>query len=434
MSAPEKTGLKGLARHRGYLTALVSNTVSRFGDSIDMIAYGWMVYQLTGSTLLMGSVFAVSGLPNLLFGFLAGVFVDRMPKKTVVVVSHALRAAGVGSVAALYGLGRLEPWMLFVFAFFNSTVEAFAHPANTGLTQRIVPKDAYLEANSLSQSASSIAELTGLGLAGAIIATIGIAGAIAVDAATFLVAALGISIIRVEDDLPATANGINAANGINGAMSRFLAELREGLAFVWDDKLIRLTVLLAVFANFALAPFSALQPAYVKDVLGAGPVGMSVIGMGFTVGMAAGGLALARFGGGVKRMRLILAGFFAIGILYAGFALPPLFGTVGLRLAAAGAVSFLTGASLPLVNSTIGAYLMERTPPALMGRTVAVLSVAATAAMPFGAALSGAAAELTPIPVIFMVLGILTVMITAFAVTRPAVRVDLSLSMEPEAA
>ncbi len=437
MNAPRPGGLGPLARHRGYLTALVSNTVSRFGDSVDSIAFGWMVYQLTGSTLLMGTVFAVNGLPGLLFGVFAGALVDRLPKKPVVVLGHLVRAASVGTLAVLHAGGILETWMVLVLTFLNSTAESFTHPANAGLTQRIVPRDSYLEAASLSQSASSIAELAGLGCAGWVLATVGVSGALALDAFTFLFAAAGISTIPVPaaaapapDASPGTA-----ADGVRSAGRGILEDIRTGLGFLRRDRLVRLTVILAVFANFALVPFQTLQPAYVKDVLGSGPGGMSAIGIGITLGMAAGGLALAKFGKGIHRLRLILAGFLGAGTLYASFALPGFLPAGSARVAFSAAAAFPLGAFIALINATAGAYLMEKTPPELMGRTVATVNVAATSAMPLGAALSGFAAETIRPTTIFGILGAALVAVTFLALSRPSVRAELACPPAvPEAA
>ena len=431
MHAPNSRGLGGLLCHRAYLIALISNTFSRFGDSIDHIAFSWMVYQLTGSHLLMGSVFAVSGLPSLLFGFAAGVLVDRLPKKTVVVFGHLARALGVGLLLALYALGALESWMIFVLAFLNSTAEVFAYPAHTGLIQRIVSRDSYLAANSLSQSSASVAELAGLCSSGIVLAAAGVAGALALDAISFLAAAAGVSTVRIpfreEESVEIEdAAESGAAVVVSERKIGFLAELKAGLAFVWGDRLLRITAFLAVFASLSLVPFEVLQPAFVKDVLGAGPAGMSVLGIGLAVGMALGGIALARYGSGAKRLRLILTGFLVVGVQYACLALPGLFSTISSRLAAAAVVAFFTGAGLPLVNATIGAYLMEKTPRRFIGRTTAVLNVAATGAVPLGAALSGAAAEIVSIPVIFIALGAVLVGVALFASSRPAVRKELA--------
>ncbi len=407
MNAPEKEGLIRLFKTRSYLTVLIGNTVSRFGDSIDTVAFGWMVYQLTGSTLIMGTLIAVSAIPNLLFSFIAGVVADRLPRKPLVVAGHAARGILVGLVALLFGTGRLEPWMLFVIGFLSSTAETFSSAAGGGLFQLIVPKDLYLQASSLSQSAASFAELIGLAAAGILIATIGVAGSIAVDAATFVFACFMTLSISVPGDVPEPREAHE-----RGALAGFARDLKEGLRFVWNDRLIRITTLLAAFANFALSPFGALEPAYVKDTLGVGPEGMGYLGIGFTVGIMLGALALARYGRGKSRFALILGGFFAVGLFYACLGIPAVLPGSTLRLAVAIAAAGCLGFSLPPINATIGAYLMERTPPSFMGRANSVLSMMAMCAFPLGAASAGAAAEFTSVPVLFAVMGALILVVT----------------------
>lgn len=430
MNAPQQAGILSLFKHKAYCITLIANTISRIGDSIDTVAYSWLVYQLTGSLLLMGSIFAVSALPNLLFGFVAGVFVDRLPKKPLIIAGHALRGIFVGLLALLFALGRLEPWMLFIFAFVQSTVEAFVHPASASFFQRIVPKQLYLQANSLSESASSLAQLLGLGLAGAIIAVLGIAGAIALDALSFFIAALGIAFVA----LPATGAAVepvslaeqNGQAAKPAAARRFWTDLKDGLRFVWHDKLIRITVILAALANFALAPFGALQAAYVKDVLGWGAAGLSVLGIAFTVGIGLGSLLLARFGRNSSRLRLILNGFLLVGLFFAAMALPALVDPPFWRMILAAGFGFLCGLSLPLINATIGAYLMENTPEHFMGRTSSVLSVLCTCMMPIGAAFSGLVAELTSLPFIFAAMGLLIILFTLVIRSLPIIRRELA--------
>lgn len=429
MSAPEKNGLKLLFKERGYVTSLVSNTVSRLGDSIDSIAFGWLVYQLTGSTLLMGSIFAVSALPNILFGVISGVFVDRLPKKPMVVLGHVLRGIFVSLVALLFMTNNLQVWMLFVFAFLNSTVESFAFPASSGLFQRIVPKDLYLEASSFSQSASSLAELIGLGVAGVIIAFLGIGGAILIDAGSFFFAALGISTISVKDDFAAAKKTENSGQSAS-PLKTFFAELKEGVHFVWNDKLVRITVMLAAFTNFALSPFASLQPAYVKDVLLGGPVALSLLGIALTLGIMIGSLTLASYAKRFKPINVIIAGFFIAGVLYTLTALPVFVPGALLKQASAFVLLFLFGASIPLINATVGAYLMQKTPKEFVGRTNSVLGVAATCAMPIGCALSGAAAEYFSIPVILAFMGVSMLLVTFIIARTKSVQNELRAPKE----
>ncbi|WP_458126460.1 MFS transporter [Paenibacillus sp. Z3-2] len=102
---------------------MLSKVVSRFGDSIDSIAYSWMVYILTGSKVLMGRLLAVNFLPNILLGLFAGALVDRMSLKKVIVITNTGRGLFVGITALLFGLGQLEVWHLFVITILNSLLK-----------------------------------------------------------------------------------------------------------------------------------------------------------------------------------------------------------------------------------------------------------------------------------------------------------------------
>lgn len=143
---------RALLAHRSFMLLLAARMTSRFGDSIDSIAYSWMVYQLTGSKLMMGSLFALNFVPGILFSLFIGVLIDRIPQKTILVASYAARGLSVAATAALLGLGLLEPWHLFVFTFLNSTLECFATPTETSLVPRLLPKPLLLSGNSLSAS------------------------------------------------------------------------------------------------------------------------------------------------------------------------------------------------------------------------------------------------------------------------------------------
>ena len=124
-----KVGIKDLLGIKQYTMFLTSNFISRFGDSLDSIAYGWMVYMLTGSKLLLGTLFAVNAIPSIIISPFAGVLVDRLPKKKVIVIEDFLRGVTVCLTASLFGLGLLRPWHLFLFTILNSTFEAFTKPA-----------------------------------------------------------------------------------------------------------------------------------------------------------------------------------------------------------------------------------------------------------------------------------------------------------------
>ncbi|MEI0739928.1 MFS transporter [Paenibacillus sp. JTLBN-2024] len=180
-----RQGIRALSAHRSYLVMMAAKIISRFGDSVDSIAYSWMVYMLTGSEVLMGTLFAVNFIPGIAFSPFTGVLVDRWSKKRIVIIAGTGRGVMVSLTALLYFTGLLEPWHLFVVTLINSSFECFSTPAEMSLVPRLLPKELLLTGNSLTSSASRTAELGGMAAAGGLIALVGISGTMVVDAATF---------------------------------------------------------------------------------------------------------------------------------------------------------------------------------------------------------------------------------------------------------
>lgn len=385
----EKQGFLQLARIRPYMLYLFAQTISRFGDSVDSIAYSWMVYTLTGSEMLMGSLLAFNYLPGLLFSIISGALVDRMPKKKLLILTYLGRGLLVTLTALLYAAGSLQVWHLFAITFLNSTLECFSRPAEISLVPRLLPKEQLLAGNSFSTTASRTAELIGLSAAGALIALIGISGAMAVDAATFIISAAVIGCIpdperneRSQDDKQQPVQDAS-----NNERKSTLSEMGEALRFIRRHDLLLMTTMLAAFINFCLTPLNVLQPVYVKETLGAGTHGMSVLGTALMLGMIGGGLWLGHYGGKFRKSTLILAGSLLLGLGYAGMLIPA--GLPVYRLESAALCMFLCGFAVTVSSTPISTYLMEVTPKEMLGRIGSLLTVLCTAAMPLGSFITG---------------------------------------------
>lgn len=192
----QKQGLRELMKIRSFMVYVAAQTMTRFGDSVDSIAYSWLVYILTGSELLMGSLFAFNFVPNLLFSLFTGTLVDRWSKRKVLAAVYIGRGGMVAVTAALYALGWLEVWHLFAITFIISTLECFSKPAEMSVVPRLLPKEQLLAGNSIFSSLNRTAELVGLSAAGALIAFIGISGTILVVSVTFTAAAVTVLTLR----------------------------------------------------------------------------------------------------------------------------------------------------------------------------------------------------------------------------------------------
>ncbi|AWB43396.1 MFS transporter [Paenibacillus sp. CAA11] len=394
-----------LYRNRNYMLLLCAKIISRFGDSIDSIAYSWMVYMLTGSKLLMGTLFAVNSIPSIVLSLFSGVFVDRWPKKIIVIVADYGRGSIVCLTALLFSLGLLEPWHLFVFTILNSSFEAFAAPAEISWIPRILPKSRILQGNSLSSSASQTAELMGLAAAGAIIAFCGISGALWLDAATFIVSGLLTLFVAPgsakEEEPSADSQGSVRAKG---KFQQYLHELKEGFSYVKTNRLIFTTILLAALVNFCLAPLNVLNTVYVKELLHGGPALVSSLSMGLTLGMILTGLGLAKWGDRCRKSTLILSGILLLGLGLALLSLPP-WAPDKYTVIAAISLMFLIGVSVSLASSPLRSYVMEVTPGHMLGRVAALINMLCLSAMPLGGALTGAVADAIPIPILYGAMG-----------------------------
>ena len=395
----QKIGIRDVFKHKKYVMMLCANVISRFGDSLDSVAYAWMVYVLTGSKLLMGTLFALNFVPNIIFSFFSGVFADHFPKKRTIMISDFGRGAVVSLTALLFLTGRLRPWHLFIFTVINSTFETFSSPARGSMFPMLLPKKLFLNAMSLSSSAASFAELLGMALAGFIIGTLGISGAIFIDGATFFISCFLIGTIKLECD-----NGKKEVITVKTYFKNF----KEGFNFVREHRFIKIAIILAAVCNFCLAPFNVLQAVYVKDILKSGAEGMSILGIGFSAGMILGGLLMGQIGQRFKKSKLIVTGFTIIGICYAMLAIPGILEITYIKpVYAACIICLVFGFFIPVASAPVQSYSMENTPEDMLGRVSAFSGMMVLCALPLGSFLTGVVSEYVPIPVLFIAMGCL---------------------------
>lgn len=403
LSISKKTGIKELFRIPNFVMLTIANFISRFGDSIDSIAYGWMVYTMTGSKLLMGTLYAVNAIPNIVLSPFTGVWADHFEKKKTIVLCDLGRGIVVTLTAFLFGFGYLRTWHLFAFTIINSTLETFSHPARASIMPLILTKEQFLSANALSSSVTSFAQLIGLGAAGVLIAAIDITGAILVDAFTFFISALLIFLMAVKGDVKSDRKLDTRA---------YITDLKEGFRYIFGNKLILLTVLAAMVTNFSLSPLNVLQPVYTNEILKSGPEVMSYMGIAMLSGVIISGILVGQFGSSFKKSLIVTTGFLIIGASYSSLSLPELIQFSRLNAVIVAIVLFfIFGFSIPLVNAPISTYLMENTQQELLGRVSSLVGMVCLCATPIGSALTGVVAEFASISTLFISMGALVVLV-----------------------
>lgn len=392
------TAFAPFVRQPGPRALLAGNAISRFGDALDTVAFGWLVYRLTGSTLMMGMLYTVNALPGLIFGLAGGLLADRRPPARTFALLCALRGALVMLIAVLALLNRCPVYMLFVFTALNSTCEALGSPAAQKLPSLLLPApslDGYL---GLQQGLQTGAELLGYAMSGFVIALLGMGHALLVDAATFLACAA--LVLRA-------GRYVQAAQQV-AQQETPRSALLEGVRHIRRVPALVILVLYEGFVNLMLAPFNALNIVYVGTVLGRGPETVGVMGVTFMAGTLLGGLCAALLASTAPRLRLTLATLL-LGTGYALLALPPLLpGWMGLPLTLTACV--LAGLGLPIAITTAQAVALRTTPAHLRGRVLGLLLVVTYAATPLGSAAAGVLGSLVELPALFGACGLMVLL------------------------
>jgi len=376
--APE-TSTRALLRERDFLLFWVARFVSTLGVQIQSVALGWQVYAIARMTKSVGeSAFMVSMiglaqfLPLFLLTLVAGETADRRTRKLIVAVTLALDAVSAGVLLVLALMGSHQLWPIFAISVMFGASRAFLSPASSAMGPMLVPRPLLPRAiawNSLSWQAGSI---VGPALGGLLLIH-SPAMAFGASFALYLVAALLALLIR-KPTRPEQQAG-----------SR-MELIKEGLAYVWNNKIVFGSISLDLFAVI-LGGATALLPVFAKDVLHIGPGGFGLLRASPAIGATLVGIYLASAPIRRHAGRIMFAGVAVFGLATTVFGLSKLVWLSVAALAVLGGADMLS----VYVRQTLVQIV---TPDAMRGRVAAVSGVFISASNELGEVESGAAAWL----------------------------------------
>ncbi len=282
----------GLWRHPNFLKLWVGETVSLLGSQVTFLAVPLTAAMTLNATpLQMGTLGTMQYLPWLLVGLLAGVWVDRLRRRKVMVAADLGRTVLLGLIplAAVAGILRMEH--LYIVGFLVGIMNVFFDVAYAAYLPTLVSRDCLVEANSKLQVSASIAEISGPGLAGGLVQLVTAPLAIAVDALSFLVSALSLTWIGTPEPKPAPTDDSR----------NILAEIREGVWLVFSNPILRAFALASVTTNFFVDVHLAVFVLYATRELQVSPVILGSIYAVGSIGGLLGSLVAERL---VKRLGL----------------------------------------------------------------------------------------------------------------------------------
>ena len=200
-------------------------TISLLGDQFYLVALPWLALQLTGSSLALGTLLMVAGIPRAALMLIGGAVIDRFSARRVMMTTAIVRAVLVGTVAALLWLDAIALWHLYLLTFAFGVADAFSFPAGPALMPTLVPPQQLQSANALMQTSTVTTQMLGPAPAGLLIRGFGVAAALAFDALSFL--AVLVALFRIPEPPKAAP--------ASGARPSMLHAIGEGLRAVRDD-------------------------------------------------------------------------------------------------------------------------------------------------------------------------------------------------------
>lgn len=374
--APTAAGGSGFLAafaHRSFRLWFAGQIVSLVGTWMQNMAQGWLVYQLTGSSLLLGMVGMCGSLPMLLFTLWGGVLADRFPKRRILIVTQALLMLLAFALAALAAGPWIRFWHVLVMATLGGVVMAFDMPARQAIVIELVGEADLMNAVALNSSVFNAARIVGPMVAGALLPVIHAAGCFLLNGVSFLAVLTGLLLMRHEG---------HAGSGSAVSVGRHLAE-----AFRYVRTRPTLGLLFAQLAIMGVFgwTYSVLMPVFAEKVLKVGAPGFGWLMAANGAGALAASLTMA-FPRNEPRQRRVFIGM-------ALFAMAQIFFSASRSLPLAMVSLAVAGWAMILFFTTANTLVQSTTPDALRGRVMGIYSLTFTGTSPLGSLQAGYLAD-----------------------------------------
>ena len=361
-----------LALSRSFILLWIGQMLSGIGSRVSSFALGLWVLHTTGSTTQFAITFIVTALPAIFFAPLAGALVDRWDRRRILMACDVLSAALMGSLVMLLSSGHLAVWHVYVVAGLASLLDSFRTPAFLASVPLLVKADQLPRANGLVHSGEAAASIAGPLLAGFLVATVDFRGLLLIDAFTFVVGLLTLTLISIPRAV------------VVGEPESPWREALIGWRYVRDRPGLFGLLKIYGFNHFVFAIASVLIAPLLLSFTTAEWVGVQYAVSG--VGLLLGGLAMTLTGGPKKRIDGVLGFSMVGGVLLAAHGVYPAFALVVV-------CGFALFIMLPVIDASNNSLWQSKVPAQLQGRCFAVQEVVLNASMAIGYCLAGPLSE-----------------------------------------
>jgi MFS family permease len=392
-------------RHRNFRLFFGGQTISLIGTWMTRVATGWLVYRLTGSALLLGTVSFAGQIPTFLVAPFAGVWVDRLDRRQVLVWTQTLSMFQSLALAALTLSGHITIPLLLMLSVMQGCINAFDMPGRQSFMIMMVDDKRDLQnAIAINSSMVNVARLIGPSLAGMLIAVSSEGWCFLIDGISYIAVIASLLMMRLHAPI------------VQRKATSMLSELTAGWTYISEFLPIRTILLLFAVVSLMGMPFVVLMPIFAKVVLRGGPhtLGFLMAAMGLGALLSALSLAARRNVRGLVRMIPIAAAVFGAGLI--GFGLSRVFWLSMITVFIAG-MGMMQG--MAASNTVIQTIVTDDK----RGRVMSYYTMAFMGMAPFGSLLAGTMAHNFGAPWTVMMNGSVVLLGAVWFATRlPALR------------
>jgi len=346
-----------ILKNRTFLLLFMGNTISLIGFGFNLVGVSWLVLEVTGSELALGKIMAMATVPGVLIALFAGIIIDKVNRKWLLVVLDLFRMVVVGSFVILLLQNRFSMNALFIMVLLMGTGSSLFWPTAQAFVQELVSDKDYFQANALLSASYQAGSILGAGIGGMVVHFYGIPTALAFNALTHFISALLISAAPFKRQVV-----YHEVESIWISVSKGFIYFKEKVAVL----ILGLTTILADVAIWG--SLSVLTITISKEVFLAGSWGYGLMeglyGMGALISTIA-VMYMARFLG---RDRALLLCYLVAGVMC-------LLVPIAISIYLAGVAYFFMGLHNNAARICIRTILMEQIPNKIMGRVQTILGV-----------------------------------------------------------
>ncbi len=386
-------------QHRNYRLWFIGQLISLIGTWMQITAQGYLIYTLTQSSAYLGYIAIASGIPAWFFTLYGGVVADRIPRRTLLVITQSVMMVLAFILSFLVFTNIVQPWHILILAFLLGITNSFDAPTRQSFVRELVSRENMTNAIALNSSIFNLGTVVGPAIAGLTYAAIGPAWCFTINGISFI-AVIG-ALLLMNIDLHVVRNQNSSA----------MQELKQGISYVAHNRVIRSLILNLGFMSLFGFGVVALIPAWAVEVLHGGVRMNGWLQSARGAGALIGTLIIAYIGTRNIRGRVWAVGSLALPLLWMAFSFIT-------RVPISLTVAMFIGLTFILSVNLTNAMIQTEVTDELRGRVMAIFTLTFFGLSPIGSLLAGVLAEIYGEQTTVFISGLILFILAVFTAIR----------------